>query len=132
MCSGSRLWWRELRRPCCGNRSGRLRGRRAERSGKTRRSGSSEGSARLRAEAVTGSSRALWHLGETAYSKKARGPRPVAVTAAEDGTSLLDEARKEARWDSIFFQEFSGSGERIQQQDLGGRLRELLARPALP
>ena len=50
-------------------------------------------SARIRAEAATGSSRTLWHLvRQLSGSKKARGPQPVAVIAAEDGTPLLNEA----------------------------------------
>ena len=54
-------------------------------------------------------------------SKKARGPKPVAVIAAEDGTPLLNEAEIAARWESIF----SGREERVQSKDLEGRLQEL-------
>ena len=69
---------------------------------------------------------ALWHLvRQLSGSKKARGPKPVAVIAAEDGTPLLHEAEIAARWESIFFQEFSGRGERVQSKDLGSRLQEL-------
>ena len=49
----------------------------------------------------------------------------MAVTAAEEGTPLLNEAEIAARWGSIFFQEFSGRGEGVQPQDLESRLREL-------
>ena len=42
-------------------------------------------SARIRAEAATGSSRTLWHLvRQLSGSKKARGPKPVVVIAAEE------------------------------------------------
>ena len=58
-------------------------------------------------------------------SKKARGPKPVAVIAAEDGTPLLNDAEIAALWEAIFFQEFSGRGERVQPNNLEGRLREL-------
>ena len=79
-------------------------------------------SARIRAEAATGSSRTLWHLvRQLSGSKKARGPKPVAVIAAEDGTPLLNEGEIAARWESIFFQEFSGRGERVQSKDLESR-----------
>ena len=58
-------------------------------------------SARIRAEAVTGSSRTLWHVArQLSGSKKARGPRPVAAIAAGDGTPLLDEAQVGSRWGS--------------------------------
>ena len=53
------------------------------------------------------------------------GLQTVAVIEAEDGTPLLDEAEIAARWESTFFQEFSGRGERVQPKDLGSRLREL-------
>ena len=49
----------------------------------------------------------------------------MAVIAAEDGTSLLNEAEIAARWETIFFQEFSGRGERVQPKDVESRLREL-------
>ena len=72
-------------------------------------------SARIKAEAATGSSRTLWHLvRQLSGSKKATGLKPVAVIAAEDGTPLLNEAEVAARWGTIFFQEFSGRGERVQ------------------
>ena len=48
----------------------------------------------------------------------------MAVIAVEDNTPLSDEAQKGARWETIFFLEFSGLGERIQQEDLEGRLCE--------
>ena len=49
----------------------------------------------------------------------------MAVIAAEDGTPLLNEGEIAARWESIFFQEFSGRGERVQSKDLESRLQEL-------
>ena len=49
----------------------------------------------------------------------------MAVIAAEDGTPLLNEAEIAARWESIFFQEFSGRGERVQPKDLESRQQEL-------
>ena len=49
----------------------------------------------------------------------------MAVIVAEDGTPLLNEAEIAARWESIFFQEFSGRGERVQPKELQSRLREL-------
>ena len=77
-------------------------------------------SARIRAESATGSSRTLRHLvRQVSGSKKARGPKPVAVIAAEDGGEIA------ARWESIFFQEFSGRGQRVQSKDLESRLQEL-------
>ena len=49
----------------------------------------------------------------------------MAVIAAEDGTPLLNEAEIAARWETIFFHEFSGRGERAQPKDVESRLREL-------
>ena len=61
------------------------------------------------------------------WLQKRRVPRPVALIATEDGTPQLDDAQIGARWGDIFFQEFSGRGERFQQQDLQGRQHELRA-----
>ena len=49
-------------------------------------------SARIRAEAATGSFRTLWHLVGQLSGSKARGPKPGAVIAVENGTPLLNEA----------------------------------------
>ena len=123
LTEGVWLRGRELTWPCWGNCCGHLRGRRAD---QARQGGVAQAKVgQNQSGAVTGF--LSYTLAQLSGSKKARGPRPVAVIAAEDGTPLLDEARIGACWDDIFFQEFSGRGERTQQPDLEGRLRELRA-----
>ena len=89
-------------------------------------------SARIRAEAVTDTSRTLWHHArQFSGSKKGERPKP---NGSHRSCGRHPHCWTRRRLGLVVFFQFSGRGQRIQQQDLEGRLcglHALVAKPSL-